>query len=285
MEITIAYDVARFEEKALFNEARKLSVPVNMLHVDSLYFGLDADSFRAYKNNNVVLQRCISHARGLHVSAIFDSADVPTINSHEVSARCTDKAITTLLLAKSGVPTPRTILAFSIEQALEALDQLGYPAVIKPLSGSWGRLITRVRDREEASSLLESRSSNYNPNNNIFYLQEYVKRPPRDIRAIIVGDEIVATVYRYQPPDDWRTNVARGGISREAKLSVEEVEILFKAARAVGGGILGIDAMESPDGLLVHEVNCRVEFKGASQVSRSNIPQKMIEYALKVAKR
>ncbi|MEM3803311.1 MAG: lysine biosynthesis protein LysX, partial [Conexivisphaerales archaeon] len=234
---------------------------------------------------DVLLQRCISHSRGLHVSAIFEAMGILAINSYEVSAICDDKLLTTLRLSRKGIPTPKTRVAFNQEQALKALDELGYPAVIKPIVGSWGRLVARVRDREEAAAVIESRASGSNPNDHILYLQEYIKRPQRDIRAIVAGDELIATVYRYQPPNDWRTNVARGGTSEEAKLGDAEREILLKAAEAVGGGILGIDAMEGPSGIVVHEVNSTVEFRGASTVSTNNIPRKMVEYALRVAKR
>jgi len=285
VKIAIAYDMLRFEEKALINEAKKLSIPLEILHVDSISFALDTAHISTPENYSAVIQRCVSHARGLHISAIFDECGVPTINSYEVTAICDDKILTTLRLAKHGIPTPKTRIAFDQDQALKALDKLGYPAVIKPIVGSWGRLVARVRDREEASALIESRSSGLNPNDHIFYLQEYVKRPARDIRAIVVGDELVTTVYRYQPPNDWRTNVARGGTSEEARLTNVESELILKAAEAIGGGILGIDAMESPSGLVIHEVNSTVEFRGASTVSRNNIARKMIEYALRVAKK
>ncbi len=285
MKIAIAYDILRFEEKALINEAQKLSIPIETLHVDSVSFALDAPRLSIQEDYGVLLQRCVSHARGLHISAIFGGFGIPTINSYEVAAVCDDKVLTTLRLARYGIPTPKTRVAFDQEQALKALEEIGYPAVIKPIVGSWGRLVARVRDREEASAIIESRSSGLNPNDHIFYLQEYVKRPERDIRAIVVGDELVTTVYRYQPPNDWRTNVARGGISEEAKLTNTETELILKAAEAIGGGILGIDAMESPSGLVIHEVNSTVEFRGASSVSKNNITKKMIEYALRVAKK
>ncbi len=285
MKIAIAYDMLRFEEKALINEAQKLSIPIETLHVDSVWFTLDAAHLSPREEYGTLLQRCVSHARGLHVSAIFGEFGIPTINSYEVAAICDDKILTTLRLAKHRIPTPKTRVAFDQEQALKALEELGYPAVIKPIVGSWGRLVAKVRDREEASAIIESRISGSNPNDHIFYLQEYVKRPERDIRAIVVGDEIVTTVYRYQPPNDWRTNVARGGISEEARLTNTETELILKAADAIGGGILGIDAMESPTGLVIHEVNSTVEFRGASTVSKNNIAKKMIEYALRVAKK
>lgn len=282
MKISIAYDLLRFEEKSLYVEAQKNGYEVSMLHVDESHYDLMNLDFG---ESSVLLQRCVSHTRGLHIAAIAEAAGVPTLNTTRVTLLCDNKALTTLSLAKAGIPTPRTILAFDVAHALDALDKIGYPAVIKPVVGSWGRQVVKVRDREEASAVLEARSANNSPTNQIYYIQEFVKRPNRDIRAIFVGDEIITTVYRYQPEGDWRTNVARGGRSEKAVLKKEDRELIFRAAEAVGGGILGIDAMESPSGILIHEVNSTVEFRGASTASDVNIPLRIIQYAQMVGKK
>jgi len=282
VKISIAYDLLRFEEKSLYVEAQKNGYEVSMLHVDESHYDLMNLDFG---ESSVLLQRCVSHTRGLHIAAIAEAAGVPTLNTTRVTLLCDNKALTTLSLAKAGIPTPRTILAFDVAHALDALDKIGYPAVIKPVVGSWGRQVVKVRDREEASAVLEARSANNSPTNQIYYIQEFVKRPNRDIRAIFVGDEIITTVYRYQPEGDWRTNVARGGRSEKAVLKKEDRELIFRAAEAVGGGILGIDAMESPSGILIHEVNSTVEFRGASTASDVNIPLRIIQYAQMVGKK
>jgi [lysine-biosynthesis-protein LysW]--L-2-aminoadipate ligase len=188
-------------------------------------------------------------------------------------------------LDKHKVPTPRTAVAFSLESALDKADQMGFPLVIKPIIGSWGKMVAIVRDRYEAESLFEAREMLHEPLQQVFYLQEYVKRPPRDIRAIIIGDRMLTSIFRIQPEDDWRTNVARGGVSEVALLDKEQQEIILKAAESVGGGVLGVDAMESDRGLLVHEINSSVEFKGASNVSKVNIQKAIIEYAMQQVRR
>ncbi len=119
----------------------------------------------------------------------------------------------------------------------------------------------------------------------MYYMQEYVKRPPRDIRAIVAGDSIVACVHRIAPPGEWRTNVARGAISKAFKPGAELRETILKAAEAVGGGVLGVDAMEPESGYLVHEVNNTVEFRGAQSAVDTDIAAQLIKYVAHSARR
>jgi len=285
MELSILYDRLRWEEKALAEEAKKIGVKVGL--VDSKTHPLTLvgeDSLTNSTFGDVVLERCMSHIRGLYYTAVLEREKV-VINSYSVLSLTTNKLLTTLALDKAGVPTPKTAVAFSLESALELADRMGYPLVIKPIIGSWGKMVACIRDRREAEALFETREMIHEPLQQIYYLQEYVQRPPRDIRAIVVGDEIIATIYRYQPQDDWRTNVARGGAAVLAKLDPEQEDIIIRAAKAVGEGVLGVDAMESERGLLVHEINGCVEFKGASSVSTVNIPKKIVEYAIGKVKR
>src|SRR5207247_484631 len=93
----------------------------------------------------------------------------------------------------------------------------------------------------------------------IFYVQEYVAKPERDLRAFVVGEEIVAAMYRHSK--DWRTNASRGAVSEALSPTPEMNELVMRAAAAVGGGVLAVDLMESPDGLVVHEVNPTPEFR------------------------
>jgi [lysine-biosynthesis-protein LysW]--L-2-aminoadipate ligase len=285
MELSILYDRLRWEEKALADEAKKIGVKVGLVDAKAHPLTLvGGDSVANSTFGDVVLERCMSHIRGLYYTAVLEREKV-VINSYNVLSLTTNKLLTTLALDKAGVPTPKTAVAFSLESALELADRMGYPLVIKPIIGSWGKMVACIRDRREAEALFETREMIHEPLQQIYYLQEYVQRPPRDIRAIVVGDEIIATIYRYQPEDDWRTNVARGGAAVLAKLEPEQEDIIIKAAKAVGEGVLGVDAMESERGLLVHEINGCVEFKGAASVSTVNIPRKIVEYAIGKVKR
>ncbi|MEM2914819.1 MAG: RimK family alpha-L-glutamate ligase, partial [Candidatus Bathyarchaeia archaeon] len=190
-----------------------------------------------------------------------------------------------LALAKAGIPTPRTLVSFTPEGAHKAIEHIGYPAVLKPVVGSWGRLIALVRDKDSAQAIIESREQMSNALLQIYYIQEYVERPPRDIRTLVIEDEVVAASYRYSPQDEWRTNVARGGTSQQCPITSELENVALRAAKAVGGGVLAVDCMESSKGILVHEVNSTVEFRGLYSATKVDIPSRIIEYAIGVSKK
>ncbi len=233
-----------------------------------------------------MLQRCISHYRSSLLTQTLEGAGLKVINSFAVAETCSNKLATSIALSNAGVPTPRTFLALTPEAAEEAAEKLGFPFVLKPFTGSWGRMVTVVRDRATLQSLIEYKEELANPQEqHMYYMQEYVRRPPRDIRAIVAGDSIVACVHRIAPRGEWRTNVARGAVSKSFKPDSELKEIILKAAEAVGGGILGVDAMEPESGYLVHEVNNTVEFKGAQSATEADIPAQLIKYAAHVARR
>lgn len=280
------YDRIRWEEKALIDASRKLGVELKLTDSKDIYLSADEDSERIRKEfGDIVIQRCISYFRGLHITAILENSGLQVINPFNVSLTCGNKLFTTLALVKAGVPVPKTLVAFTDESAFKALDALGYPAVLKPVIGSWGRLVALVRDRDSAQALIESREEMQNSLMQIYYLQEYVKRPPRDIRVLTIGDEVVAAAYRYSANGEWRTNVARGGKTEPLPVTSELAEIALKASKAVGGGVLAIDCMESPNGIIVHEVNNTPEFKGLYSATKADIPEKIIEYVIKVMKR
>jgi len=283
--ISLLYDRIRVEEKELINAAQKRGVDFRAVDAKELHLtitdpGKDRELF-----GEVALERCVSHFRGLHVTAILENMGVSVINSHRVASICGNKLLCSMSLAKAGIPTPKTIVAFTKEEAMTAVEEIGYPAVIKPVFGSWGRLIAPLKDRETTQAILEDREEMGNPLYQIYYIQEMVKRPPRDIRTVVVGDLIAASIFRYSAPDDWRTNIARGGHAESFPVGGELREMILKAAEVVGGGVLGVDAMETENGFVIHEVNSTVEFKGAMSASEVDIPGKIIEYALGLAKR
>ncbi|MFQ6095021.1 MAG: lysine biosynthesis protein LysX [Candidatus Bathyarchaeia archaeon] len=283
-EIGIVYDRIRWEEKALIKASKKLGLTPKPVDSKEIYIDTteSLDKLRE-RFGQLAIQRCVSYFRGLHTTAVLENAGLSVINSFDVSSICGNKLFTTLALIKSGVPVPKTFLAFTEEGALKALEKLGYPAVMKPVVGSWGRLVALIKDKDSAQALIESRKQMRSALLQIYYLQEYVERPPRDIRIMVIGDEVIAASYRYSPQDEWRTNVARGGVSKPCSVTPEIEEVALKASRAVGGGVLAVDCMEGPDKILVHEVNSTVEFRGLSSATHVNIAEKIIEYAVKVA--
>ena len=279
MKLTILFDRLRWEEKALQKEAQAAGLDANLLDAKGLIF----DVSRAEKENgfgDLALQRCISYYRTLFLTRIFENRGVEVINPHRVTEACGNKLVTTMLLAKGKIPTPKTLVTLSPETVAEAGERLGFPVVLKPFMGSWGRLVSIARDPETLQSIVELREQLQNPMKHMYYLQEYVKRPPRDIRAVVAGDEIAACVYRYASDDDWRTNVARGGVSKAFKPDKQLTELIHRSAAVVGGGVLGVDAMESKGGYLIHEVNNTVEFKGAQSATEGSIAGRIIKYAI-----
>lgn len=279
-EVRIVYDRVRLEEKMLEEKSVELGYDTKM--IDAKTTNLSTESKRNDLDlGDVVLERCVSYYRGLHFTACLEFLGVPVLNRFEVANNCGNKMLTSLLLKKHGVPTPKTYFSFSPESALEVLDKHGYPLVIKPIIGSWGRGVILLKDRDTADAIMEVRELVDGPLDRIFYLQEAISRPPRDIRAIAVGDQVIAAMYRTSPTGGFKTNIALGAEPVPCEITKELEDICIKASKAVGGGILGIDVMEDQKrGFVVHEVNNTVEFKGLARVAKRNIPKEMIQYAV-----
>ena len=278
--LSILYDSIRWEEKALFDAAKEKGINVKMVDCKNLFINLD----NSPENYGTTIQRCVSYYRSLHSTAALEGKGVNVINSLNTSIFAGNKLFTHMLLMKKGIPTPFSAVAFSQESALDLLDRKGYPMVIKPTVGSWGRMIAMLKDKESAEAIIESRDAMY-PIYQVYYLEEFVNRPPRDIRAIVVGDRVVAAIYRYSGEAQWKTNMALGGKAEELKVTKELEDICIKAKEAVQGQIVGVDLMESKEnGLVVHEVNNTTEYKNTVRVTGVNIPAMMIDYATQLGK-
>jgi len=278
-KVCVVFDRLRAEEKMLQKEASDLGHDAVML--DAKITQVNTDSKRDdFDLGDVVLERCVSYFRGLHFTACLEFMDVPVLNKFDVARTCGNKMFMTLLLQKNNVPTPKTYFSFSSQAALENLEKVGYPLVIKPVIGSWGRGVLPLKDRDTVDAIFEIRELTDSPHDRIYYLQEMVKRPPRDIRVITIGDEPVAAMYR-KSSGGFKTNIALGADPEICEITKEIEDAAVKASKAMGGGILGIDMMEDEDkGIVVHEVNNTVEFKGLSRVATRNIPKEMVEFAL-----
>jgi [lysine-biosynthesis-protein LysW]--L-2-aminoadipate ligase len=275
--LTILYDNIRWEEKALYETARKKGIEVD--NVDCKNLALNLNDRNSKYRGQVVLQRCVSYFKNVHSTAGLEGLGARVINPLNAAIMCGNKMYAHMLLEKAGVRTPNAISAFSEEAAIAALDKFGYPAVIKPTVGSWGRLIALLRDSEAARAVIEDREHMF-PIYRIYYFEEFVERPPRDIRAIVVGDRVVAAIYRYSGDSGWKTNMALGGHAEACPVTKELEDICLKATRALGGQIVGVDLMESKsDGLMVHEVNNTTEFKNTVRVTGVDIPGLMVDYA------
>ncbi|MDC0187406.1 lysine biosynthesis protein LysX [Candidatus Nitrosopelagicus sp.] len=278
-KICIVFDRLRTEEKLLQKNAEQLGYETSM--VDAKITSFDTDSKpENFEFGDVVLERCVSYYRGLHFTACLEFMDIPVINKFDVANTCGNKMITSMLLKKNNIPTPKTYFSFSAETALDNFEKVGYPLVIKPIIGSWGRSVMPVKDKDTAEAVIENRQVTDGPQDRIYYLQEMIDRPPRDIRVITVGDQAISAMYR-KSSGGFKTNIALGADPELCEITKEMEDLCEKTSKAVGGGILGIDLMEDKEkGLVVHEVNNTVEFKGLVKVSKKNIPKEMIDYAI-----
>ena len=276
MRIGFLHTLIRKEEKLLIDEFRQRGVELVMLDDRKLIFDLESAP-----SVDVVLERCINHSRAMHGLRLLESSGIRCINSSEVSRVCGDKILTSLALKEANVPQPPLRVAFTEESALDAIEELGYPVVLKPAVGSWGRLLSKVNDREAAESLLEHKSILGSYHHSIFYIQKYVEKQGRDIRSFVVGDECIAAIYRSSP--HWITNTARGAVATGCPVTDEIGAVSLAAAQAVGGGVLAVDLFETPDGVLVNEVNYTMEFRNSIDTTGVNIPARMVEYVLENA--
>jgi [lysine-biosynthesis-protein LysW]--L-2-aminoadipate ligase len=288
LRVGVLYSRVRVEEKLLFEAFDRRGVELELLDDQRLIFDLTnptaptgADQPR-FDRFDVVVERCINHSRALYSLKILNDHGVRTVNTALVADVCGNKLMTTSALAAAGVPQPRALVAYTPESALEAIEQLGYPAVLKPTVGSWGRLLSKVNDRDAAEAILEHKDTLGSYHHSIFYIQEYVKKPGRDIRAFQVGGETICAIYRHSP--NWITNTARGGSSSNCPITPDIADICTRAARACGGGVVALDLFEDPDrGLVVNEVNYTMEFRNSIAPTNVNIPERMVDFCLKVA--
>ncbi len=279
VKVGILLSRVRVEEKLLIQELDARGVDYDTIDDRQVIFDIQQNGWQDY---DVILERCISHSRAHYALLLYRDWGIPTVNTYEVANTCGNKLLTTSALVRAGVPTPKTKVAFTPESALEAIEELGYPVVLKPGVGSWGRLLSKINDREAAETVLEHKQVLGSYHHSIYYIQEYVEKPGRDIRAFVVGDETICAIYRSSP--HWITNTARGGAASNCPVTPELDELCLAGARAVGGGVVALDVFEDPDrGLLVNEINYTMEFRNSIDTTGVNIPAKVIDYTLQVA--
>lgn len=274
MRVGFLHSLIRKEEKLLIDEfKRHQDVELVMLDDRKLVFDLNSKP-----DVDVIMERCINHSRALHGLKLFELAGTKCVNSAEVATICGDKILTSVALREANVPQPEVRVAFTETSALSALEELGYPAVLKPAVGSWGRLLSKVNDSDAAESILEHKSILGSYHHSIFYIQKYIEKKGRDIRSFVIGDECIAAIYRSS--EHWITNTARGAIATNCPITPELRDISVRAAHAVGGGVVAVDLFETPDGLLINEVNYTMEFRNSIDTTGVNIPALMVDYVV-----
>ncbi|HEX2022030.1 MAG TPA: lysine biosynthesis protein LysX [Candidatus Thermoplasmatota archaeon] len=297
-KIGLIWSRIRNDEKMLMEAAERRGVEMVPIDDRELVLPVDAPP-KELLGYDAFLERGISYTSSYYVTMALESYGLRCVNPHAVLRSCGDKALTSLLLARAGVPTPRTYLAFEEESSQRAVEAAGYPAVLKPVVGSWGRLIAKAPDRETALALLEHKRVLGSVTHGVTYAQEYVQKPGRDIRAFWIGDRVVAAIYRTNDRH-FITNTAQGGRASACPVTEDLQRLCERAARAVGGGagaggaatpngkfggVLAMDVMETPDGgLTCHEVNHTMEFKNSVAPTGVDIPGLIIDYVVDVAK-
>ena len=267
----------RLEEKLIIKEAKsRPEIEVKMIDPRKLVFDM-----KEPPDIDVLLDREISQSRAYHVLELLRTEQIPVINSFDTVNICGDKVLTSAKLSSSGVPTPEIKVAFDTSSAIEAAEDLGYPVVIKPVDGSWGRLLGKINDRASAEALLEHKEHLDSHYHSVLYLQEYIEKNGKDIRAFIIDGELLGAAYRVS--DHWVTNASRGGQASPCPITPELENICKEAAKAVGGGALAVDLFETPDGFSVNEINCSMEFKESMKVISEDIPARLIDYAAQLS--
>lgn len=275
MRIGFLHSVIRQDEKLLITEfRRRRGIDLVMIDDRELTFTIGQTG----QQLDVVLERCINHSRALYALTLFELAGVRCINTAAVATVCGDKLQTSVALQRCGVPQPQIKVAFTEDSAIQAIEEMGYPVVLKPAVGSWGRLLSKINDRDAAESILEHKSTLGSYHHSIFYIQKYVEKKNRDIRSFVVGDTCIAAIYRTSP--HWITNTARGGVATNCPVTDELANLSVRAARAVGGGIAAIDIFETDAGLVANEVNYTMEFKNSITSTNVDIPRHIVDYVI-----
>ena len=275
MNVGVLYSRIRRDEKLLLGELRERGHEVTKADVRELSFGL-AGPPEPLAACDVVLDRCLATSRSVYATRLLEAAGVPVINSAATAEVCADKVKNSLALSAAGVPTPRTEVAFTVESALEVIESFGYPCVLKPVVGSWGRLMAKLDSRAAAEAVLEHKATLGHYEHKVFYVQEFVEKPGRDIRVVAVDGEPVAAMTRSS--EHWITNAAKGGTTRAYQPDDRVRELVTDASAAVGGGLLGVDLMETGEDYTVHEVNHTVEFKALNDSVDVDVPARVVDW-------
>ncbi|MFC6952682.1 lysine biosynthesis protein LysX [Halorubellus litoreus] len=280
MNVGVLYSRIRQDEKLLLSELRDRGHDVTKIDVRKQTFDL-TEAPEAFDDLDLVVDRCMATSRSLYATKFCEQYGVPVVNSAATAETCADKVENSLALAAAGVPTPTTKTAFTTDAAMEIIDEFGYPCVLKPVMGSWGRLMAKIDSKSAAEAILEHKATLGHYEHKVFYVQEFVEKPGRDVRVLAVDGEPIAAMARSG--DHWLTNAAKGADTEPFELDDEALELVEMASDAVGGGLLGVDLMET-DGdqtdwnYTVHEVNHTVEFKALNEAVDTDVPSKVVDW-------
>ncbi|MCB9832052.1 MAG: lysine biosynthesis protein LysX [Planctomycetes bacterium] len=276
--IAVSFSRIRLEDKMILEEFAARGLEVDRIDDGDVIWSLQDRQPRW----DLLLDRSLGFGRARATAQILESRGVLCVNSARTVAICGDKLAAQVAIEAAGVPTPATRVAFSREAALAAAEELGYPVVIKPTVGSWGRLVARLNDRDAAEAVLEDRELLGNWTHHVYYLQKLVDKPGRDIRLFVIGGRAVAAVYRVS--EHWITNTARGGRTENCPVDDRLAEFGRLCASACGAEILAVDLVEDREGALyVLELNHSMEFRNSVAPTGVNIPGLVVDHLLQLA--
>jgi len=282
IKLGVLVSFLRQEEKLILAAARARGMIVTPMFDRDLVLNLSAKTAaESGIDIDVLLDRSVVHSRAGYTLFAMDRWGVPTLNSSEAVSVCDDKARASMVLEAAGIPSPRTMVAYSMEAALEACEMLGYPAVLKPVTGSWGRLISKVNGPDQARAIISQKSAHGSFHHEIYYIQEFIDKPGRDIRAYVIGGRVIAASYRTSA--HWITNAARGAVSLPCPITPEIEELALRACAAVNARLAGVDLVETDNGLQVIEINTGGEFKGLMTTTDHDIAGEIVEEAARMA--
>ncbi len=277
--IGFAYTLLTPENLAIKKAAESAGVNLVMLNDEQMQHPLEskklADGF------DTLLARSSSFTRSLYLSYLHELHGGLSINSHQAQSICGDKVLCSAVLEKAHIPTPKVVVAFSAPSALAATKTIGYPCVIKPPVGSWGRMVCKINDTAAAEAVISLKSHLGHYTDKIYYVQQHIDKPGRDIRVFLVGDEIAYSVYRHaSEPSAFLTNLNAGAKPEHFALPANMTEVVHKVGDCLGSGIYGIDLIEDASGgFYVLEVNHAPEFSKASGPKINEVASKIVSFA------
>jgi len=264
----------------LLDAFEQIGVDVTPIDIRSVVF--DPERPGQWGGFDAVFDRSLSLTSSLTSVRVLEHFGIRCVNPRSAVEICSDKLETTIALCRANVPTPAVRVATNGQAGLAAVEEIGYPAVLKPTVGSWGRLVARLNDRDSAEAVLEHRELLGSVQQQVIYVQEHIDKPGRDIRVFVVGGEPIAAIMRSS--EHWVTNTARGATAVGLDISDGLREISINAAACTGADLVAVDLLECPDrGLLVNELNHSMEFRNSIETTGVNIPEYIARHVAGIA--
>jgi len=202
------------------------------------------------------------------------------VNSTYAYRKAKDKYSMICALTSAGLPVPKTHvteMAHWAHRASQGFKQIVY----KPIVGSLGFGSVKFDDPDLAFNAFKTLERWGHP----LYVQEYLENPGRDIRALVLGERVLASIYRMAPPGEWKTNVAQGAQTKPVQLSPELEQLAVKSAKALDLFYAGVDLLETEQGPVVIEVNGSPSWQGLQRATGVNVAERLVQFVMDYAKR